>query len=212
MLYNIIINNDKLTCMFFDRISRVWVVDQVDYLLLSALGGSLLASYLKDYLTEKKAMERLKKSIIKKSKLLNKSERTIFTSKKARIKKIYKFAVESVALKNRGGQIENLNPEDSKKLFKLALEIQGFVQRRASFFKETELKRVARILFKNGKLILELILCKCKIDITYALLNEKLSTQVIVVTAAVVGTAGFIVYWFSVGASLVAPPLLISIF
>ena len=56
--------------MYYNRILRVWVVDPLDYFLLSAIIGSLLASRLKDYLSEKKAMERLKNSIIEKSKLV----------------------------------------------------------------------------------------------------------------------------------------------
>jgi hypothetical protein len=55
--------------MYYDKMLRVWVVDPLDYFLLSAIIGSLLASRLKDYLSEKKAMERLKNSIIKKSKI-----------------------------------------------------------------------------------------------------------------------------------------------
>lgn len=194
--------------MYYNRILRGWVLDPLDYFLLSAIIGSLTASCLKDYLSEKKAMERLKNSIIKKSKLVIKSERTIFNSKKTRIKKICK-----VALENRGGQFENFQAdhEFSNEAFKLAQEIKGLVQRLASFLKERELKGIARIFFKNGRLILELILYKCKIDITYSLLTEGLSTQVIVITATAGGAAGFTLSWFSVGASLVAPPVLISI-
>ncbi len=51
--------------MYYNRILRVWVVDPFDYFLLSAILGSIIASRLKDYLSEKKAMERLKNSIIK---------------------------------------------------------------------------------------------------------------------------------------------------
>jgi hypothetical protein len=163
---------------------------------------------LKDYLSEKKAMERLKNSIIKKSKLVRQSDRPIFNSKETRIKNIYK-----VALENRGGQFENFQAdhEFSNEVFNLAQEIKGLVERLARFLKERELKGVARIFFKNGRLLLELILYKCRIDITYSLLTEGLSTQVIVITATAGGAAGFTLSWFSAGASLVAPPVLISI-
>ena len=194
--------------MYYNRILRVWVVDPLDYFLLSAIIGSLVASRLKDYLSEKKAMERLKNSIIKKSKLVRQSDRPIFNSKETRIKKIYK-----VALENRGGEFENFQAdhEFSNEVFKLAEEIKGLVERLARFLKERELKGVARIFFKNGRLLLELILYKCRIDITYSLLTEGLSTQVIVITATAGGAAGFTLSWFSAGASLVAPPVLISI-
>ena len=193
--------------MYYNRILRLWVFDPVDYFLLSAIIGSLVASRLKDYLSEKKAMERLKNSIIKKSKLVIKSERTIFNSKETRIEKIYR-----VALQNRGGQFENFQAdhEFSNKVFKLAQEIQGLVQRLARFLKERELKGIAKIFFKKGRLILELILCKCNIAITYSLLTEGLSTQVIVITATAGGVAGFTLSWFSAGANLVAPRVLTS--
>jgi len=59
--------------MYFSRVTRVWVLDPFDYFLISALIGSLTASYLKDYLSEKKAMERLKNSIIQKSEVIKKN-------------------------------------------------------------------------------------------------------------------------------------------
>lgn len=127
--------------------------------------------------------------------------------KDMKIKKIYK-----VALETHGGQFEefNVNHEFSNEVFKLAQDIKGLVERLARFLKERELKGIARIFFKNGRLLLELLLYKCRIDITYSLLTEGLSTQVIVITASAGGAAGFTISWFSVGASLIAPPLLIS--
>lgn len=59
-------------------------------------------------------------------------------------------------------------------------------------------------------MILELILYKCNINLSYAVLTEELSTQVIVFTATVGGATSFTLSWFSAGAALVAPPLLIS--
>jgi hypothetical protein len=46
--------------------------------------------------------------------------------------------------------------------------------------------------------------------VSYAVLSEGLSTQVIVFTATAGGAAGFTLSWFSAGAALVAPPMLIS--
>lgn len=192
--------------MYYNRILRVWVIDPLDYFLLSAILGSIVASRLKEYVSEKKAMERLKNSIIKKSTLVRQSDRSISNSKK--IKTIYKFA-----LGNRGGQFEEFQADHkfSNEGSKLAQEIKGFVERLSCFLKERELKGVARILFKNGRLLLELILYKCRINMTYSLLTEGLSTQVIVITATAGGATGFTLSWFSAGASLVAPPVSISI-
>jgi hypothetical protein len=83
--------------MFYNRILRVWVFDQFDYFLISALIGSLIALELKKYLSEKVAMKRLKSSIIKKSNLVR-LKPSGFISKKNKIKRIYIFA-----LQGRGG-------------------------------------------------------------------------------------------------------------
>jgi len=70
------------------------VIDSLDYFLISTILGSLAALYLKKYLSEKAAMERLKKSIINKLNLVA-SKIPILASKKSKIKKIYKFALEN---------------------------------------------------------------------------------------------------------------------
>jgi hypothetical protein len=196
----------------------VWVIDQLDYFLISFIIGSLVASSLKDYLSEEAARERLKKSIIKKCNkikpILNSKEKINEETEKERIEKIARFAL-GTAMNRRGGQ--SLPPLEliqeyhvSNDAFTLAQGIKNMVERLAVFLKERELKGVAKIFFKNGRLILELLLYKCRIDLTYSILTEGLSTQVIVLTATAGGTAGFIISWFSVGASLVAPPLLAS--
>jgi len=193
--------------MYYNRILRVWVFDPLDYLLISALIGSLLASHLKRYLSEKAAMKRLKKSIINKSGLVA-SKTPILTSKEAKIKRIYRFALE-----NRGGQFEEFKDdhEFSNETFKIAQQVEKMVTRLAAFLKQKELKGLLRIFFSQGRLILELILYKCNINITYSILTEGLSTQVIVFTVTAGGAAGFTLSWFSAGAALVAPPLLASV-
>ena len=116
-------------------------------------------------------MERLKNSIIKKSELVIKSDsdRLIFNSEEMRRKKIYKVALES-----RGGQFENFQAdhEFSNEVFKLAQDIKGLVERLACFLKERELKGVAKIFFKNDRLLLKLILYKCRIDIFFIKTNS----------------------------------------
>ena len=110
--------------MYYNRILRIWVIDPWDYFLISALIGSLVASHLKRYLSEKAAMERLKKSIINKSGLVP-SEVPILKSKEAKIKRVYRFALE-----NRGGQFEEFKAdhEFSSKAFKLVQEIRDLVE------------------------------------------------------------------------------------
>ena len=84
--------------MYYNRILRIWVVDAEDYFLLSAILASIIALCLKDYLSEKKPMERLKNSIIKKSESVIKSDRPTPNSKEIRIKKIYKVAVGTLKI------------------------------------------------------------------------------------------------------------------
>ena len=89
---------------------------------------------------------------------------------------------------------------------------QQIVERLGVFLKQRELKGVLKIFFRHGRLILELILYKCNINMSFGVLGEGLSTQVIVFSVTAGGAAGFTLSWFSAGAALIAPPLLISTF
>ena len=53
--------------MYFNRILNRLVLDAVDSFLISTLVTKILTSHVQNYLSEEAAMERLKKSIIKKS-------------------------------------------------------------------------------------------------------------------------------------------------
>jgi hypothetical protein len=76
------------------------MIDPLDYFLISAMLGSILASHLKKYLSEKASMERLRKFIINKSNCPpSKTNIPILSTKHARIKKIYNFAL-------RGGEFD----------------------------------------------------------------------------------------------------------
>lgn len=204
---------EVLNSVHYNRILGKLVIDAIDCFLLSALIGIFLAPKIKKYIysnsnseKELKEMELLKASLIEKSTLLN-NYRPVFRSKrkkiKKRIKKIFKFALE-----NRGGQLEGY--EASNKIYNLAHEIKELVEKLATFLKRREMRGIAKIFFKNGRLILELILYTCRVDMTYALLNEGMTTEVIVISTTTGGAAGFIVSWFSAGATLVFTPILIS--
>jgi hypothetical protein len=199
--------------VYYNRILGIWILDAVDYFLISAIIGSLLATYLKDYLSEKASMERLKKSIIAKSNLATRANKPILKSKKTQIKTIYKFA-----LNNRGGQFppefpdyyDFENVKSQNELFRLAHKIKGLVEILAAYLKRNQSKGLLKIFFKQGQLILELLLYKCKIDISYGILTEGLNTHVIVYTLTTGGVVGFTVAWCSVGMAMAAPPVLVS--
>ena len=149
-------------------------------------------------------MKRLRDSIIKKSELVSKSDLSVSNSKEIRIKRIYKFALE-----NRGGDLET-DLAVSQEVFNFASEIKHIVERLACYLKDRELQGRARIFFKNGRLLLELILFNCKIGINYYPMITDPSQFFVVTNVLIGGAAGFTIAWFSAGASLVMPPILLS--
>jgi hypothetical protein len=168
--------------------------------------GSFIASSLKDYLSEKKAMERLRKSIIKKSQLISETDQRLLNSREARIQKVYKFALET-----HGGDLLSAKLKLSDETFRFAQKIQQVVEMIARYLKEKELQGIAKFIFKNGRLVLELLLYKCNIKLTY-LPNPGPDTQVVIFTTIIGAGTGFSMAWFSVGGALVASPTLLSIF
>jgi hypothetical protein len=184
--------------MYYNRILCVWVVDALDYFLISAIIGSFVASHLKNYLSEKAAMERLKKSIINKSKLASKTNTPLLNSKEAKIKKIWRFANNL-----RGG----CNYE-----YQLADQIKNLVTVLAVYLKKKELgAKVLKIIFTQGIRILQLVLYMCKINLQYVVV-DPVSPQVIVIVVCTGGTFSFIWSWFLAGTTLVVPPTLLSFF
>jgi hypothetical protein len=165
---------------------------------------------LKNYFSEAIAAKRLKDSIVKKSGLVV-IKRPILSLKEAKIKQIYRFA-----LGNRGGEFKTFQAdhEFSNKVFGLAQNIKGLVERLAVFLKERELKGVGKFFFRRGRLILELVLHNCDIGISYAIIKEGVGSgaRVAIITASLGGAAGFTLSWFSVGTILVSPPVVLSMF
>lgn len=145
-------------------------------------------------------MERLRNSIIKESCLLKSpaSKLTNFDSRKAKIKRISRFALE-----NRGGQIDVE--------YELAEKIKNMVTRLAAFLKQKELKKHLKIIFTQGRVVLELILYACKIQLEYMVIDE-VNAQVMVVAITTGGTAGFVVSWFKAGALIITFPVIASVF
>jgi hypothetical protein len=92
--------------MYYNKVFRVWVFDPFDYFLMSACLVSILTRHLKNYLSEKASMKRLKNSIIKKSQLIeaSNSKVTKFSSKglkfRLKVQEICKFVFMP-----RGGEL-----------------------------------------------------------------------------------------------------------
>lgn len=62
--------------MYYNKIAGRWILDAVDYFLISSFIASSLTSYLKNYWSEKVSMARLKNDIIKKSRFIERSKAT----------------------------------------------------------------------------------------------------------------------------------------
>lgn len=97
---------------------------------------SSLTSYLKNYLSEKASMIKLKNDIIKKSRLIepSKATKSLNNSKKLKIQMIYR-----VDINNRVGY---------KYDYQLAQQIKDLVLKLAVFLKEKEIRdKVLKIIF-----------------------------------------------------------------
>ena len=184
--------------VYYNKILRIWVIDTIDYFLISAIIASILTSKLKNYLSEEESMERLKNSIIKKSTKIQ-PKLTSFNSKKSKIKRIYKLA-----LNNRGGEV---NIE-----YELATKIKNIVVQLVTFLKRRELKGFLKIIFCQGRIVMDFILRLCNIQLNYyySYMSEEITPKVIVIALTTGGTTGFIISWFKVGTILIAPSLLVS--
>jgi hypothetical protein len=194
--------------MYYNRIFNVWVIDQLDYFLISAFVGSLTARYLKKYSVEKASIRKLKKSIIKKSEFLVR-KRKLFKSKKPKLKAIYKLA-----LNIRGGEIEEfiIDGQCSTEVLEIAQKIKMIVSKIAIFLKQREMKGALKIFFFQGRLILDLLLYGCDINIAYGTLNEGLNVKVIVSTITTGGSVGFAFSWIAAGVGLLIPTILSTTF
>ena len=154
--------------MYYNKIAGRWILDAVDYFLISSFIASSLTSYLKNYWSEKVSMARLKNDIIKKSRFIERSKATKslnnFNSKESKIQKIYRFALD-----NRGG----CNYE-----YQLADQIQDLVIKLAVFLKKKERKAKAlKIIFTHGRLVLQLVLSLCKINLQYVVVDPVNATS-----------------------------------
>ena len=116
--------------MYYNKFVGRWILDAFDYFLISSLITSSLASYLKNYLSEKASIARLKNDIISKSHLLEPLKATKwlknFNYKQSRMIKITNFA-----LRTRGG---------SNYEYQIAEKIQDLVLKLAVFFKNNEIR------------------------------------------------------------------------
>jgi hypothetical protein len=191
--------------MYYNRFCHKLVLDGLDYFLISSFITSHLARYLKDYLTEKASMARLKSSVIKKARLRDpeplKLPQTL-SSKELRIRKVY-----MVALDLRGG----INYDYDNYEYQLASKVKDLIMRLAVFLKRTELRgKLLKFIFGHARLALQLILSVYKIDLQFIVLDAT-SLKVVVIACCTGGATGFVVSWFSAAAALVIPPMVVTL-
>jgi hypothetical protein len=102
------------------------------------------------------------------------------------------------------------NLEFSNEAIKVAQQVQKVVERLAAFLKRKELKGVLKFFFRRGRLMLEFILFKCQIDLSYVVLTEEVSTQVIVLSSTTGGASGFTLAWLLAGSVFFVPVTIFS--
>jgi hypothetical protein len=199
--------------VYYNKLLGRWVLDAVDILLLSALAGSFLGSHMRDYTSEEAKMERLKRDIIAQSPLINasepKKERFLKKDEKERLEKIYRFALSRDV---RGGDLENeFNEQQWKE--RVAILMHDAVTQLLAKLKTNELKYpVLKVLFYNVRVIIQNLLMRYGIILTYAIL-ERVPPHVAVIAYCVGGTAGFISGWFKVAiAGMSIPSSILLVF
>ena len=170
--------------MYYNKITKTLTLDILDYFILSAFLGSLLASY------------------VKKIKHFSSDEKNEPTSDQSKIEKIANF--------NRGGQLEII--PINKKRFMMAQRIKNVIERLASFIRQRELKNgFGKLFFTAFRLVLEMVLSRSQIAINYVLLSEGVNAPVTILTCTLGGVAGFTASWFIAGITILTPSVLMSI-
>jgi hypothetical protein len=187
--------------MYFNKLKGVFILDVVDFLLISCLIGSILASYLKNSFSEKSKMTKLKNDLIQKSRLINSSNSShLFRSPKSNLKQLKLSKINKMGLDSRGGA----NYE-----YQLAEKVKEIVL--AAFLKKKELTAIVfKVLFTKSSLVLQFILAMCNINMDVLVL-DPVRPQIIVIACCTGGTVGFVVSWISVGAILLTPPTILSV-
>ena len=107
---------------------------------------------------------------------------------------------------------EPIPPLDPTSDYKLALKIQTLVLQLFHFLKKKEVNAATlKFIFSYGRLILELILRRCGVNLHYTFVISE-TKQVVIIAIGTVGATGFVLSWFSVGAILFGFPTLLSAF
>lgn len=142
-------------------------------------------------------MKRLKRSILAELYEPN------FTINK-KVKRVYKLSMS-----NRGGDIVDFPL--SEESFKLAEKIKTVVEELTAFLKKDELKGTLGIFFKNGRIILYLILKTYRIRINYISLVQELSLEVIVLIITLGDATSLTLFWYLIRTTLIIS-IIVTIF
>ena len=139
------------------------MLDAFDYYLLSSILVIFLVPNLKQA-SEKEAMERLRRDLIGKSRLIGSFSSKLEVSptlQSIKIQRVVRFA-----LGNRGGLDQPLKYELAKKIELFILKFAAFMQR------SEKSKKLLKYLFVGVKLVLSLVLSMHKIQLEYIMLCE----------------------------------------
>lgn len=202
--------------MYYNKLYRIWILDELDYFLISAFFASLLARSLKEYLSEKAKMDRLKQSLLNECRIANLNTEDLSHSEKT--KKIQRIVLrypfprggDDARLSFIDNSLKNIEPSE-----KLATQIQDIVLKLAAFLKQRSFKGALKIFFANGQVLFELILkqcCNIYLEYDYAWIPGQTNTQVMVIAIAAGTATGVTATWLNAGVTLLTPIIILSTF
>lgn len=129
--------------------------------------------------------------------------------KRSILAELYEPNFTKLSMSNRGGDIVDFPL--SEESFKLAEKIKKVVEELAAFLKKDELKGTLGIFFKNGRIILDLILKTYRIRINYISLVQELSLEVIVLIITLGDATSLTLFWYLIRTTLITS-IIVTIF
>ena len=198
--------------MYYNYLKKMWVLDPIDLVLLSFLISRFIGSWVRDYLSEKAAKERLKRDVIEHSRLLEQAgeitSTNVLTSQyklgksNSKVSKVYKVAIQT-----RGGtdtdNVSLLNdlPSIWADFFqRVTIKFVALLRTREAKYNDRKQWQdlVLRIILSQSRFGIELLLRYCNINLTYLWIPEW--NQYFVTSAVITSSlTGFTMGWLKFG-------------
>lgn len=206
--------------MYYHHLFKKVVFDKFDYFLISAASSMYATICLKSYLSEEKKMERLKKDVISKSKLIDESSPSIETPSSSR-KKVKKKPTKLRKIPPSTNDI--IKPtfirggDDTRNKITKILESNPIFQKadRIQMFVNRLVETLKRLGYKYPSLKIITTICTKYLTTIISLWRVSLfagnANPEDAIMALTFGTGtGFVIGWFGVGATIAAHGLLVT--